>query len=120
MFLQLYQKHKFHIKMKSLGSLFILTLLNHMCSRWGVPEEMKMRSGLESGPLILFNKTGHTNLITSYEEFLGGTVNYDIKNRKLASWGVPDSIIDIPVGYKYSVIVVVGESVTGVSKVLLE
>ena len=63
-------------------------------------------SGIESGPLLLLSdQYPVTELITSFEEFTGGAVQYN-QEKHQAAWGIIGSVKDVPPGYRYSVIVV--------------
>jgi len=73
-------------------------------------------SGLDSGPLALFNEDGATVIITPHSEFMAASAFYDLQ-RGQVSWGIIGTMSSIPKGYKYSTIMVSGKN--GVRKVIV-
>ena len=79
---------------------------------WGNSTDMaNIYSGIESGPLVLFDdKFGMAQVITTFEEFLGGGVQYNLE-KKQAAWGILGSVKDVPKGYRFSTISVAASGI---------
>lgn len=59
-------------------------------------------SGLESGPLILFDSTGETIIISPLNQFM--SVSMVHMKQKYISWGIMGKVMSIPKGYTYETI----------------
>ena len=83
--------------------------------RWGNQTDMsRIVSGLDSGPLTIFTKGGLTGLLTTFEQSMAASVQYDHEKRT-ANWGIIGTMKEIPPGFRYSTLVI--KSSDGIRKV---
>ena len=69
--------------------------------RWP-KDTKKIQSGLDSGPLLLFDDKLNTLIVSSFENVMAGSAAYDVTNdTTTAYWGIMGSATSIPEGFEY-------------------
>ena len=64
-----------------------------------------IESGLDSGPLVLFDRSGATVLISPFTEFMATAVQYNTTSKvPTVSWGLIGTMQQVPKNYGYSTI----------------
>ena len=72
-----------------------------MTCRWP-KDTKKIKSGLDSGPLVLFDHAMRTLIISPFENFMAGSAVYDVsKNTTTAYWGIMGSATRIPEDFEF-------------------
>ena len=70
-------------------------------SRWGNVKHMsKIESGLDSGPLVLFNKGSDAVIISPFSSFMAAQASYNL-TEQTASWGLLGNAKEVPAGFQY-------------------
>ena len=72
--------------------------------RWGV-DTHRIASGLDSGPLVLFDKLGTSLIISPFSQFMAASAEY---SNSAVSWGLIGSMKKIPEEFRYSTILYYG------------
>jgi len=85
---------------------------------WGNPQQTsKIQSGLDSGPLVLFNHKEDVIMVSPFESFMAAQAAYNTSDVSV-SWGLLGNAKDIPAGFEYATIVFYGGN--GVQRSILE
>ena len=71
-------------------------------------------SGLDSGPLVLFNTGSDALVISSFTSLMAGSAVYN-NSQQIATWGLLGRATKIPLDFEYSVIIYYSNR--GISKV---
>ena len=72
--------------------------------KWG-QNVSAIESGLDSGPLLLFERSGATVLLSPFTEFMSTSVQYNTTSKTpTVSWGVIGTMQQVPKHYSYSTI----------------
>ena len=74
-------------------------------NRWGV-DTHRIASGLDSGPLVLFDKSGASLIISPFSQFMAVSAEY---SGNTVSWGLIGSMKKIPQDFRYSTILYYGD-----------
>ncbi len=77
---------------------------------------MNVASGLDSGPLVLFNGKQDAVVIAPFGEFMASSVQYDLQ-AGTATWGVIGNASTIPAGFHTTTIIYHSDS--GIRQVTL-
>ena len=64
---------------------------------------MVLADGMESGPLLLFDKTGHVIIISAFSRFMAASLWVNKKDKAI-SWGIMGDVNEIPAGFQYDTI----------------
>lgn len=82
---------------------------------WG-KDSSKIISGLDSGPVALFTKTGDAVVMSPFSQFMAASTVYSkVGGREVVSWGIMGMAMQIPRDFVYSTIIY--HSAEGVNKV---
>ena len=65
-----------------------------------------LQSGLETGPLVLFDKNGNVLLLSSFNNFMAASYQY--YNDSSISYGIMGDVDSVPAGYHLDTIVYYG------------
>ena len=79
--------------------------LHELAFRWGV-DTHRIASGLDSGPLVLFDKSGASLIISPFSQFMAASAEY---SNTTVSWGLIGSMKKIPQDFRYSTILFYGD-----------
>ena len=71
-----------------------------MVIRWG-PTMPTLVSGLESGPLVLFDDQHNILLISPLNKFMSTNM---IHNKEGVAWGIMGKVDSVPIGYTQEVV----------------
>ena len=59
-------------------------------------------SGLDSGPLVLFDQSGKSLIVSSFENFMSGSAVYKgTGNETTSYWGIMGSAAEIPEDFSF-------------------
>ena len=69
--------------------------------RWKT-DTKRITSGLDSGPLVLFDRSKNALVISSFSNFMAGSAMYDVSaNSTTAYMGLIGSAKEVPAGFSY-------------------
>ncbi|XP_072031493.1 uncharacterized protein [Amphiura filiformis] len=71
---------------------------------------MDIESGINGGPLVLFDQNERTMVMSSFREFMAGSVYYN-KESNTVDWGVMGSMTEIPRDFNYETAIVFGHGI---------
>ncbi len=72
------------------------------CFRWNNNSIYDIQSGLDSGPLLLFDHSGNTIIISPFNNFMAASASYDQGGTgTTVSWGVMGMARHIPQDFVY-------------------
>ena len=74
----------------------------------------KLQSGLNAGPLLIFDKSGSVLVISALDNFMAASYKHDT-NKCAVSWGIMGKVNSVPKGFQYSTIMYY--SASGINKV---
>ena len=77
---------------------------------------LTLSSGLEAGPLVLFNKSGPTLVVSAFSEFMTSSMWYNTTAQSL-HWGIMGKAFRLPKGYETKTVLFY--SPDGINKVSL-
>jgi len=75
----------------------------------------KLHAGLDTGPLLVFDKSGAVLVISAFDNFMAASYEHDVKTSTV-TWGIMGKVISVPKGFQYSTIMYYGAS--GINKVM--
>jgi len=74
----------------------------------------KLNGGLNSGPLLIFDKHGSVLVISALDNFMAASYEHDV-NASAVSWGLMGRVDTIPKGFRYSTVMYYSDR--GINKV---
>jgi len=74
-----------------------------------------LHAGLDTGPLLIFDKSGSVLVISAFDNFMAASCEHLISSSTV-SWGIMGKVDLIPKGFQYSTVMYYGA--TGINKVI--
>ena len=84
--------------------------------RWP-SDNTRINSGLDGGPLVLFDTSKNVLIMAPFSEFMAASVFNDVTNSRL-SWGIMGGVNTVPKSYVYQTMLYYGDG--GINKVIIK
>ena len=79
---------------------------------------INIRDGVPGGPLTLFDRQGHSLIISAYSQFMAASIQHHGLVGGSISWGIMGSVTQIPSEYSYATVMYYGPN--GINEVKVE